>query len=57
MKFSHSTKKFDKREVGYEHPAKGPDHCSTCEHYRNGSCVIVAGVIRPEDWCEKYEAK
>lgn len=54
-----SAKKFTKREVGFEHPAKGSDHCMECEHYEPGrdKCQIVAGEIQPQDWCRKFEAK
>ena len=49
---------FLKSEVGFEHPAKGPDHCSMCIHFkRPHACEIVAGYIRGEDWCEKFEER
>lgn len=47
---------YRKAEVGFEHPAKGPNHCSQCEHFLgNLECEIVGGVIHPEDWCEKFK--
>ena len=49
-----------KSEVSYEHPAKGPNHCSQCVHFevlhKNG-CEVVKGHIEPEDWCEKFQQK
>lgn len=46
---------YRKSQVGFEHPAKGPDHCSECRHFRPpDSCEIVSGEIRPEDWCRKF---
>lgn len=44
-----------KTQVGYEHPAKGEDHCSECKHFKapNG-CEIVGGFIRAEDWCKHF---
>lgn len=54
-------KKLSHDEVGYEHPARGPHHCSQCEHYqrpnRGWRCEIVQDPIRPEDWCEKFLLK
>lgn len=47
---------FAKNEVGYEHPAKGSDHCGICAHFRAPhKCVEVVGYIRREDWCQKFE--
>lgn len=46
---------YAKSEVGFEHPAKGPQHCAECKHFRAPSgCEIVSGLIRPEDWCKKF---
>lgn len=56
MKFSHP-KKYDKSEVGFESPAKGPNHCSMCEHYQGGKCEIVRGEVKPGDWCNKFKKK
>ena len=48
---------LSKSSVGYESPAKGPHHCSECEHFRGPSrCEIVAGTIKPGDWCERWKA-
>lgn len=54
--------KFTKSDVGFEHPAKGEDHCGQCVHYEraryfgvSGGCAIVKGKIEPEDWCKKFE--
>ena len=50
--------RFTKEDVGYEHPAKGKDHCSNCINFNGpNSCEIVVGLIQPEDWCQKYEDK
>ena len=52
--------KYSKAEVNFEHPAKGPDHCKDCKHYKvvpYHSCEIVPGVIMPNDWCKKFVAK
>ena len=51
---------YSKDEVGYEHPAKGRQHCSGCKHFEvigPHHCEIVRGIILPQDWCEKYESK
>jgi hypothetical protein len=45
---------YSKSEVGFEHPAKGPNKCGACFHYLGGKCAIVAGVVAPEDWCRKF---
>jgi hypothetical protein len=48
--------KLSKASVEYEHPAAKPaQHCGVCRHYRGGSCEIVAGRIRPEDWCKRFK--
>lgn len=47
--------KLAKSSVGYEAPAKGSDHCSECRHFDgHSSCAIVAGTIRPQDWCRRF---
>lgn len=51
-----------KRDVGFEHPAKGPHHCSECIYYTHpekkiGQCDIVLGNIEPKDWCREFEEK
>lgn len=39
-------------------PGMQSRHCSICEHYvRGGSCRLVVGTIRPEDWCKLFERK
>lgn len=50
---------FTKSEVGYEHPAKKPNaRCGLCVHFtRPHACKIVAGYIRAEDWCKKFESR
>lgn len=48
---------YFKHEVGYEHPAKGKDHCGECKHYYDHRCDIVRGPIQPEDWCRKFARK
>ena len=49
---------YQKSEVEFEHPAKGADHCSACVHYRGGDrCEIVIGVIKREDWCDRYQGE
>jgi hypothetical protein len=48
--------KFLKSEVGYEHPAKGTNNCGECAHFRRPhDCELVAGFIRREDWCKRFE--
>lgn len=51
--------KFSKDSVGFEHPAKGDDHCSECKHFlaSEQACQIVAGHIQAEDWCRKFSPK
>jgi hypothetical protein len=49
---------FTKQQVDFEHPAKGMHHCGECKHFiRGNACWIVAGVIKPQDWCSKWEKK
>jgi hypothetical protein len=51
---------YTKAQVGYQHPAKGEDHCGTCKHFevrRKNGCEIVAGKILAGDWCKKYAEK
>lgn len=45
---------FSKSEVGFEHPAKGPNHCGDCQHYLGGRCAIVSGSVEAGDWCRKF---
>ncbi len=49
--------KLSKKEVEFEHPAQGSDHCSQCRHFNRETrenCRIVAGVVLPADWCRKF---
>ena len=52
-------RKYYKSEVEYEDPAKKSNHCSMCRHFiaRNHTCELVAGIINPKAWCDKFEAK
>lgn len=45
---------FSKEQVGFESPAKGPDHCGACKYFLGGRCQIVSGAIQAGDWCEKF---
>lgn len=48
--------KKPKSEVNFEHPAKGPNHCSQCIHFDpERACELVEGQIEPEDWCRLFE--
>lgn len=49
-KFSHS-------EVGFEHPAKGKNHCSQCVHFTGNACRIVESPVKAGDWCEKFKSR
>jgi hypothetical protein len=50
--------KYTKAQVKFESPARGKDRCGACIHYiRGGSCDIVAGKIKPGDWCNKFRRK
>jgi len=49
--------KLAKTDVAFEHPARGPHHCSQCRHFNRDSrdsCEIVAGRVLPRDWCTKF---
>ncbi len=47
--------KLSRASAGYEHPARGPDHCGVCRHFeRPSACAVVRGEIRSEDWCERF---
>jgi len=46
-----------KAEATFEHPAKGPHHCSQCTHFNRGRCSVVRGFIEPRDWCRYWERK
>lgn len=47
--------KLSKDAVDY---SKGlPDaHCGICEYYRAGQCLLVAGDIDPNYWCDRFKA-
>jgi phage-related protein (TIGR01555 family) len=57
-------KKLSHKEVKYEEPAKGKDHCSGCIHYyastpdpkedENQSCQIVQSPVMPDGWCSEF---
>ena len=50
--------KLAKSAVGFEHPAKGPSHCSQCVHFEPpDACEIVAGPISRRDWCKKFASR
>lgn len=42
--------------VGFEHPAKGKEHCKGCFFYfpDGPHCQLVADPIAPEDWCGRF---
>jgi hypothetical protein len=47
-----------KAEVGYEHPAKGDDHCGECFFFiPPDACQLVIPPILPQDWCQLHEDK
>jgi hypothetical protein len=52
MKLSH-------KSVGFEHPAKGENHCADCTHWQGkiGQCSIVRPPVRAGDWCERFKEK
>lgn len=51
--------KLAKAAVGFEAPAKGPHHCSQCQHWEPPKhCAIVEGDdIDADDWCRRFKAK
>jgi len=50
-----SDAKVSKESVSYEHPAAKAAHCALCRHWEAPrACKVVKGVIRPEDWCERF---
>jgi hypothetical protein len=47
---------LSKKEVSFEHPARGMNDCDECKHYAGaGKCHIVSGLVLPEDWCNRFE--
>ena len=50
--------KYSKSSVSYVDKSPKPPHCAICKHYQgNGKCELVAGIINPAGWCNKYEKK
>jgi hypothetical protein len=51
--------KLDHKAVGFEHPAKGDNHCSECTYWRGpvGQCSIVRPPVRGVDWCKEFEKR
>lgn len=51
--------KLSHKQVAYEHPAKGEDHCGECRHFLKNPvrCEIVRSPIANEDWCRKFREK
>ena len=51
--------KLAKSDVEFEHPAKGPHHCSECRHFLRAerACTVTQGRIMPQDWCNKFSEK
>jgi hypothetical protein len=51
--------KYSHKQVAYEHPAKGEDHCSECRHYLTNPvrCEHVRSPIAAEDWCKRFAEK
>lgn len=43
-------------EVEFEHPAKGPHHCSECVHWLGARCEIVEPPVEAGDWCNRWTA-
>lgn len=49
---------LDKTEANYRYAADQSRSCGTCQHFQgDGSCDMVAGLIRPIDTCDFYEAE
>lgn len=47
--------KLSKESVHYG-KGKGEDRCRNCVHYQgDGACALVAGMISPDGWCEKFK--
>lgn len=58
-----SDMKYGKAEVNYRPAGSSNTRCERCQHFRwsrgasgQGTCRIVAGVIRPGDVCDRYES-
>jgi hypothetical protein len=52
-------RRYSKEETEYtDDHGTSPEQCSKCTYYANPTtCEIVVGRIRPEGWCNKFEAK
>jgi len=49
--------KLAKDEVQYS-PGKGRDRCFFCTHFEKPNhCELVAGLIREDYWCNRFEKK
>ena len=49
--------KYQKDEVNFQHPAAKAD-CDDCKYWKSpSSCDIVVGVVKCEDYCNKFERK
>jgi len=59
MTFGQHDAKLPMSTVGFEHPAKGKQHCSMCVHFlpKHNRCELVAGIVKAQDWCTRYRAK
>lgn len=50
--------KLAKSAVDFEHPAKGPHHCTECRHFlAPHGCELVRGHINAGDWCDRFTMK
>jgi len=55
----HPLKKYSKADVDYSE-GKPSEHCAICVHfqvYHKKACEIVAGVILPDMWCNKFKKR
>jgi hypothetical protein len=48
-------KKYKKKEVDFESPAKGKRHCGDCIYFKHPNCQIVEGDVSSDDWCNRYQ--
>ena len=47
--------KLSHADVAFEHPARGPHHCSECAYFEApAACELVESPVAPEDWCERF---
>ena len=47
-----------KETVNYRHDRESARRCGNCVMFHpDGSCDLVLGKIRPEDVCDRWEAK